>query len=264
MKDTTPKIRVVKSTYYSNWGDRIGYPVASLFVKPLSKLSFVTPNGVTLTAFFLFALGCFSLFIQYPYHLFVAALLIFAGYIGDDIDGQLARVTKKYSVIGDYMDKVLDIMKIFLITFSLGFAVYLQTHQIVYLILGFVACFFFNYRYYMKLESMFSAYSNNNDYFEQSAKQRSAMEHEMDVLYAQKAKTFKEAVRLFIIKNRTILWVDEAEFAIFTSIGALANRLDIALWVIAISQVIIAFWRLFERGHQLKTKSSRLLWPMRK
>ncbi len=261
---STAAIRVIKSTYYSNWGDRIGYPLARIIVKPLSKISFLTPNHVTLVSFALFALGCIFLVLNFPYHLVLGSLMIFFGYVGDDVDGQLARITKKYSIMGDYMDKVLDILKIFLITFFTGLAVYLQTNNITYLLLGFISCFMFQYRYYIKLESMFSAFSNNPKYFDESAKVRQKLEHAMEVQYAKKAKNISEALRFSWIKNRTLLIVDEAEFAIFVAIGALCNRLDLVLWILAISQTIWALWRVFERGTQLKNRSKELLMPMRK
>jgi phosphatidylglycerophosphate synthase len=257
-------IRVVKSTYYSNWGDRIGYPLARVIVNPLAKIPFLTPNHVTLISFASFAVGSIMLAVTFPYHLVLAAFLIFMGYVGDDVDGQLARITKKYSVIGDYLDKTLDILKIFLITFFSGLALYNQTGHVGYIMLGFLACFMFLFRYYIKLESMFSAYSRDPQYFERSSEKRQEMEHDMDVLYAKRAQSFSEAVKLFTIKNRTILWVDEAEFAIFVSVGALFGRLDIALWAIAIGQTAILVWRWFERGSQLKNSSPRLYWPMRK
>lgn len=257
-------IRVVKSTYYSNWGDRIGYPLARFLAGPLSKLSFVTPNKVTLSAFAIFALGCIFLVVNFPYHMTAGAILIFAGYIGDDIDGQLARIKGMHSTIGDYMDKVLDILKIFFVTFFSGLSVYLTTGNILYLLLGFVACFFFNFRYYIKLESIFSALSRDAKYLEKSAKKRKEMEEEMDNLYMRKAKTFIQAVQFFWIKNRTIFFVDEAEIALFTTLGAILNKLDLSLWILAVSQVILAFWRLIERGGQLHKNSKNLLLPMRK
>lgn len=263
MKDIS-SIRVVKSTYFSNWGDRIGYPLSRLLVYPLSKLSFITPNIITITAFNLFALGCLFLVVPFPYHAIIGALLIFAGYIGDDMDGQLARIKGMSSVIGDYMDKVLDVLKIFLLTFFSGLSVYLSTDNFLYLLLAFIACFFFSFRYYIKLESMFSTISRDEKYLYKSAQKRKEMEKEMDILYNKKAKSFKESIWLFWIKNRTIFFVDEAEFALFISIGAILNKLDFVLWILAISQVTLAFWRIMERGRQLHEDSKNLLLPMRK
>ena len=71
-------------------------------------------------------------------------------------------------------------------------------------------------------------------------------------------------IKLFWLKNRTIFWVDEAEFVIFTSIAALLNKIEIVLWIFAISQTLIAFWRLFERGYKIHRTPEKLLDPLRK
>ncbi len=257
-------IRVVKSTYYSNWVDRIGYPLARFLAGPLSKLSFVTPNKVTLSAFAIFTLGCIFLVVSFPYHMIAGAVLIFAGYIGDCIDGQLARIRGVSSIIGDYIDKALDVLKIFFVTFFSGLSVYLTTGNILYLLLGFVACFFFNFRYYILHESMISVLYRDEKFLEKSVKIRKEMEKEMDSIYMRRAKSFKEAIQIFWIKNRTIFFVDEAEFALFVSLGAILNKLDFSLWILAVSQVVLVFWRLIERGGQLHKNSKSLLLPMRK
>ena len=111
---------------------------------------------------------------------------------------------------------------------------------------------------------MFSAISNDSKYLDKSSEKRKELEHDMDVLYAKKASNLKEAVQFSWIKNRTLLLVDEAEFAIFVAVGAIFNRLDIVLWIWAIAQTLWALWRVFERGGQLKNKSERLLRPLRK
>ena len=82
--------------------------------------------------------------------------------------------------------------------------------------------------------------------------------------YEKLSATFLGKIKLFWLKNRSIFWVDEAEFVIFTSIGAILNKIELVLWVLAVSQVLIAFWRLFERGYQTHKSKDRLLDPMRK
>src|SRR5687768_16842286 len=99
--------KVVKHTYFSNWADLFGYPLAWSLVPFVSKISFFTPNVITVISFLMYTLGSITLFWDYPYHLFVAAFLIFAGYIGDDLDGQIARYRKLSSNVGDFLDKSL-------------------------------------------------------------------------------------------------------------------------------------------------------------
>lgn len=258
------KIRVVKSKYYSNWGDLFGYPLAYKLMFFIARIDFLTPNVVTIISFLLYALGSIFLFLSFPYHLYFAAFLIIAGYIGDDLDGQLARYKNLSSSIGDFLDKVLDVLKIYIITISLSIAVYLKTDNVLYLLLGFTACFFFNFRYYIKLETMFSRINSDPQYLLRSAQKRKALESAIEKKYAKSPKTFLETLKVLWHKNRTIFFVDEAEFAIFTAIGAIFGKLEWTLWILAISQALLALWRFYERARQLNVSSSKLLLPMRK
>ncbi len=255
---------IVKNVYFSNWTDQIGYPLAYLLLPAALKFSFITPNVVTIFSFFLYSAGCFLLFISFPYHFLVASLFIFLGYVGDDLDGQLARVTKKSSSIGDYLDKVLDVLKIFIVTFSLGLATFLKTENLFYIFLAFVACFFFMFRYYIKLETMFGAINKDSDYLDKSNKKRDEIIAEMQKTFENYSKSFIGKLKILWIKNRTFFFVDEAEFVVLTCIGALLNNLELALVVLATSQVIIGFYRFYERGFQISKARHLLLRPMRK
>lgn len=264
MKKSSIPSHVVKATYFANWGDIFGFPLAALILPFVAKIPFVTPNIVTLTSFSLYFIGSVSLFLTFPQHLLVSTFALPLGFLCDDLDGQLARYKKMSSTIGDYLDKVLDVLKIFLVTSSLSFAVYLQTQNILYIYLGFIACFFFCYRYYIKLETMFSRITKDSTYLDNSNNLREKMANDLDRLYKKFDKTAGGRIKKFWLRNRIIFFVDEAEFAIFTALGALVHRLELVLWILAISQVCIALWRLIERGYQLTKNPGILLKPMRK
>lgn len=257
-------IKIIKSTYYSNWADIFGYPLAFIFMQQIKKIKFITPNMVTLFSFGLFTFGSISLFLDYPYHLIFAALGIFFGYIGDDIDGQLARATDKSSNIGDFLDKVLDIFKIFIINASLSYAVYLQTDNILVIYLGFISAFFFMIRYYIKLETMFQRINKDDNYLRKSSVKQIEKETELFKFLAEIKKTPIGYLKAALIRNRTLLWFDEAEFAVFIAIFAILNRLDLAIYLFAISQVVIVCWRFYERASQINSDSEKLFWPLRK
>ncbi len=256
-------MRVVKSTYYSNWGDLVGYKLAHTLMPLALKIPFLTPNIITIVAFTSFLVGSLMLLLPYPLNA-LGGFLIFSGYVGDDLDGQFARVTKKYSVIGDYLDKVLDIVKIFLVSFFAGLAAFFQTGNMLFILLGFIAAFFFMLRYYIKLETMFSAISRDSHFLDKSSEKRGELEHEMDLLYAKKPKNPTEALKIGWIKMRTIFLVDEAEFAIFTFVGTIFNVLPLVVIILAVAQFSIAMWRAVERGYQLTHNSENLLRPLRK
>lgn len=250
--------KVIKSTYYSNWSDIFGYPLAFSITNKIKRIKFLTPNMVTLIAFSLFSFGSISLFLDYSYHLFLAAFFIFAGYIGDDIDGQLARARNMQSKTGDFLDKVLDVFKIFIISSSASYKAFLDTGNFYFIFLGMSAGFLFMIRYYIKLETMFSRINADPAYLEKSAEVRIKKEEEI----IQKTKDF--SLKALIIKHRIFFWMDEAEIALIIAFSALIDKVALGILFLAITQFIITLWRFFERLNQIKSDSERLLWPLRK
>lgn len=255
---------IVEPPFFSNWADLFMPKIANFILPFIARTHWITPNFITLFSFSLYVLGCVMIFIDIPYHYFLTAILLPIAYIGDCLDGQLARAKNLSSQLGNYLDKVVDVLKIYIVTLSLGYGAYLNTENVLYVFLGFTACFFFNYRYYIKLETIFSQCNLDPTYLSKCKLRRQELYQEKEHTYSKLTNSFMEKMELFWLKNRTIFFVDEAEFVVFTALGALFGQLEIALWVLATSQVCIAFWRVFERGYQVHTKSKKLLDPMRK
>ncbi len=262
--NSEPIQKVIEPSFFSNWADLFFPKIANKTIPFLVKIPGITPNIVTITSFLLYTAGCLVIFTNFDFKLYLTAIFLPIAYILDCADGQLARTMKKSSLIGDYLDKVLDVLKIFIITFSLGFYLYLQSGNILYLILGFIACFFFNFRYYIKLETMFSQINNNPDYLRDSRRLRYQLYEDLGNRYKEWSKSIFGKVKVLFYKNRSIVFVDEAEFVVFTSIAALFNRLDIALWIFAISQLSIGVFRIFERAYLIQNNQERLKQPLRK
>lgn len=255
---------IIKPLLTSNWGDQFGYPAARILLPLVEKFTMITPNHVTLFSFALFTIGSVSLFLNFPFHLLVAAVLIVAGYVGDDLDGQLARSRGLSSPIGDYLDKTLDVLKIYIITASLGYATYMETGNAAMILLAFSACFFFNFRYYIKLETMFSRINDDPQYLAKSAKKRAEVLAHYEAEAARSGDSFLQLLKVLWIRNRLFFAVDEAEFAIIVAFCALIGRLEIALVFIASAQIVIAFVRLYQRGKQIHSDPEALLKPLRK
>lgn len=256
--------RVIEPPYFSNWVDLIMPKIANKILPLVARISWITPNSITLLSFFLYVLGCLFIFISIPYHLFYTTILLPLAYVLDCLDGQLSRTTHRMSEIGNYLDKTLDVLKIYLITISLSYGTYLKTHEVLYIFLGFTACFFFNFRYYLKHETMYGQFVKNKNYLDESRKKRNELYEQKEKEYNQLSQTFIGKLKLLYLKHRIALFVDEGEFTVFTATAALFDKIEIAVWIFAISQIIIGLWRLIERGYQTHTLSSRLLWPMRK
>ena len=265
MSDSTPTQKnVIEPPYFSNWADLFFPPIANRLLPFVLRFKWITPNIVTLFSFFLYVLGCLFIFIDIPGHLIYTAILLPIAYIGDCLDGQLARTKKLSSELGNYLDKVVDVLKIYIITISLAYGAYLATNEVIYIFLGFTACFFFNFRYYLKLETIFSQFNQDSQYLDKCRERKKALYRSKQAEYEQLSGSLSGKLKLFWLKHRSIFWVDEAEFVVFTSIGAALNQIELVLWVLAISQFLIAFWRLFERGYQTHKANDQLLDPMRK
>lgn len=255
---------VIEPPYFSNWGDLFLPKIGNKILPFIARIPGVTPNIVTITSFLIHAIGSVFLFLNFPNHFVYSAILLPISYILDCVDGQLARTKKMSSPIGDYLDKVLDVLKIYIITISLSIAAYLKTNDVLYIFLGFTACFFFNFRYYIKLETMFGAVSKDKNYLEKSRKLRYEMYEILEAKYKSLSKTLIGKLKVIWLKNRSIFFVDEAEFILFTAIGAIFNKIELVLWILAISQIYIVIFRFFERINQIRNFSDRLYWPMRK
>ena len=256
--------KIIEPPFFSNWADLFMPKVANFILPFVIKFNFITPNFITLFSFLLYICGCLMIFIDIPYNLYYTAVLLPIAYVGDCLDGQVARSKNLSSHIGNYLDKVLDVLKIYVLTISLAYGAYINTHDIIYIFLGFTACFFFNFRYYIKLETIFSQCNLDPNYLSQCTKKRKDLYQEKEREYKELTNTIMGKIKLFWLKNRTIFWVDEAEFVVFTSIAVLFNQIEIVLWIFAVSQTLIAFWRLFERGYLTHKNSIKLLDPLRK
>lgn len=253
---------IIEPPFFSNWADQLFPKLANLLI-PLAIKIKLTPNIITFFSFFLYSLACL-LIAFYPNYPLLVAILLPLAYIFDCLDGQLARTKQLSSPLGDYLDKTLDVLKVYILTLSLSLNQFFRTGNSMYFILGFTACFGFNFRYYIKLETMFSVISRDKEYLEKSRELRYQLYEELANYYQNLSKTFLGKLKILWYKNRVFLFIDEAEFVVVTSFAAIFNRLDIALWIFAVGHFTIAIFRLIERGYQINVNSQNLLKPMRK
>lgn len=253
---------VVEPNYFSNWGD-LWYPkLANRLLKPASRIERLTPNMVTITSFVLYTLAAVLIIIGGSWSIPAALLLAFS-YVLDCLDGQLARYTGKSSVIGDYLDKTLDVFKIGIINAAMSIAAYNLTGDSYYFLLGFVSCFGFLFRYYIKLETMFAAINRDKDYLEKSRTRRQELYATLQAKGAA-PMTLRQRLAWLWFRHRSVFALDEAEHVTFGAIAAVAHRPDLWLWLFGAGQIAIATFRLIERGKQLVNNPEALTYPLRK
>jgi phosphatidylglycerophosphate synthase len=253
---------VIEPNYFSNWGD-LWYPrIANLLLLPVSKVRWITPNAVTVASLGCYTVACVGVAASNTLPLLWAALLP-VSYVLDCLDGQLARFTARGSVLGDYLDKTFDVLKIGIINLAFGYHAFVQSGSALFLVLAFLSCFGFLFRYYIKLETMFSCANRDTDYLEKSRVRR----RELHVEYARIGagrRTLADHVGWLWLRHRSVLALDEAEHVTFGAIAVALNSVEVWLWVFALGQVGLAFFRLVERGYLLSRRPAKLLDPMRK
>lgn len=264
MKSENSPKRIYGPSYFSNWSDQFTGPLANKLLPLALKIPGISPNAVSFAGFAVFLAGIISLFASYPYHLLVSAVILPFAYILDCLDGQVARTIGKSSAFGSYLDKTIDYFKVFAITAALSYALYIQTGSVTYIWLGYIASFFFTFRYYIKYIAIFSEVSKDKLYLDRCREVSEKAYVTIENDRKEKSKTVTGKIQVLWNANKSIFEVEEAELIMFTAVGALFNRLDIVLWVLAISQILIVIVRLATRGYQVEHDTEALLQPMKK
>ncbi len=253
---------VIEPNFFSNWGD-LWYPkLANRLVLPASRIGPLTPNQVTVLSFVLYSAAAGLILVGGMWGV-LAAVLLPVSYVFDCLDGQLARYTGKTSAIGDYLDKTLDVLKIFIINAAMAIAAYQLTGKSLYLVLGLVSCFGFLFRYYIKLETMFGAVNRDSEYLSKSRERRQALYIELEAK-RREPKVLRQKVAWLWFRHRSFFALDEAEHVTLGALAALVQRPDLWIWTFAIGQLTIAFVRLVQRGYQLERRPESLTLPLRK
>ena len=255
---------IIEPPFFSNWADLFMPKIANAILPVALKIKWLTPNVITAVSFTLYVIGCLMIFIDIPGHLYYTAILLPVAYVGDCLDGQVARARRLSSPLGNYFDKVVDVLKIYILCMSLAYGAYLNTQDIIYIFLGFTACFFFNFRYYIKLETVLSQCSEDQDYLDACRTRRQELYRDKGADYERYSASFTGRIKLLWLKHRSIFWVDEAEFVVFTSVAVLFNAVEVALWIFALSQTLIGIWRMFERAYLTHKMPEKFLDPLRK
>ncbi len=254
---------VVEPNYFSNWGD-LWYPrlANTMLLETASRIRRLTPTMVTLGSFALYVVAS-GLIVAGGWWSVAAAVLLPVSYVLDCLDGQLARYTAQTSAIGDYLDKTLDVLKVGVINLAMAIAAYRLTGEVYYFVLGFGSCFGFQFRYYIKLETMFGAMQRDAEYLAKSSTRRRELYATLDVERAAR-KSLRQRLAWLWFRHRTVFALDESEHITFGALAALLHRPDLWCWLFGIGQLVIALVRFVGRGSQLVNRPESLTYPLRK
>ena len=119
-------------------------PISIYFTK-LVLLFRISANTITYFGIFIVLSGSFLLTFDDKYIRMIAGIMLFFFTLLDGVDGEVARYhrykgVKSNEYLGKYHDAFAHMVSYNIALFSLGLGIYLITGQLLYLILGYVAC----------------------------------------------------------------------------------------------------------------------------
>jgi phosphatidylglycerophosphate synthase len=154
-------------------------PFASRLVRVVAPYRWITPNVLTLVATVIGvgAMVCFATGERWG--LIAGALLFHLSFVVDCMDGKIARLNGTGTIFGQWLDFVLDRVRVFFCAITLFGGQYVQTENIAYLWVMAIAVFLDLFRY---LNS------------QQMAKVRRVMRDQIEALKPQADETLVNAV----------------------------------------------------------------------
>ncbi|MEU4688090.1 CDP-alcohol phosphatidyltransferase family protein [Actinoplanes sp. NPDC023714] len=122
-------------------------PLASRLVRQVAPYRWITPNVLTLVATVIGvgAMVCFATGERWG--LIAGAVLFHLSFVVDCMDGKIARLNGTGTIFGQWLDFVLDRVRVFFCAITLFGGQYLQTENIAYLWVMAVAVFLDLFRY---------------------------------------------------------------------------------------------------------------------
>ena len=126
----------VRGTYKKRdswWTVLLVDPLAGQLVRLFVGQRWITPTRLTVAAFLL-GLGAAAAFLQAdPAWLVAGAVLYYVGFTVDCVDGKIARLRGDGTVLGSWLDFVLDRVRVFLVVLALFGGQYLATGNDLFL-----------------------------------------------------------------------------------------------------------------------------------
>ncbi len=195
------------------WSRVFATPVANVILLGIADWRFITPNRLTFLSFILVVLSA-AMIVQGGTSLLIAAgIVLQISYIIDCMDGQLARYRCTASNVGSFLDKWSDFVKFPFVILALAVEASSTDATLAPLILGLLSVFLIGYLPYLKMFAL-----------------RDFAIGPWTVLSGKG----------FVQRNLRFFLFEEAQWYLIVSVGLFAQSSIGALYVLAITQGIIA------------------------
>jgi phosphatidylglycerophosphate synthase len=225
-----------------NWQSSEFY--ARLVMRPLSILvmlvvadwKWLTPNLVTTLANVAKIAGAVLIVIDHHEHVIAAAILLQVGLLLDHLDGTIARYRRCGTTFGAFYDKVSDAVTWLAITGAIGWAAYRDHGDVLMPIAALGSAYALLVLGYMKwIVAAASAV----------ARRQAPMPQ---VIHEPPVRTPKQWATWFASSLARAFLFEEVDLYFWIGLGLVLNRLDLTVWLLAISQLVQLLVMLSKRA----------------
>jgi phosphatidylglycerophosphate synthase len=194
-------------------------PLAIAILLVVADWKWLTPNRVTTAATIAKLVGVVYLAVDHHDHALAAVIWLQVGTLLDHLDGQLARYRGMHSAVGAFYDKVSDALTWVAISAVIGYAGFLDTGNVWMPILAMASAYALLTLGYMK-------------WLVASASRRTAPAAATE----PPSRTPGQWVRWVLGSLARAAMFEEIDLFFWIGVGVLANRIDLLIWLLAISQ----------------------------
>lgn len=237
---------------------------AALIVRPLTILvmlaiadwRWVTPNRLT-TAANLCKLGGAALILD-PRWWTAAALLLQLGVLLDHLDGTIARYRRTFTRLGSFYDKVSDMITWTLIMLAAGWIVYARGGEAYYLVLAGGSVGALSTAGYMKW--LVQAETERVRWLEAKADPAAAVARRTGpiVIAPPPVRTPRQWAGWFLTMVSRVWRFEEVDLWFWLGLALVIDRLEWAIWAIAVSQTINLLVMLVIRTREIVRADRRI------
>jgi len=230
------------------WSSFVTAPLGLLINYVIIDFKWITPNIITGVSFVTALLSALFVIEGGSFNFFIAAILIQLSHVFDCMDGQMARYRKTTTASGSYFDRVSDQLQVTIWFTSVAYADFLQSGNILPIILAFIGVALYSLRGYVKYVAIHVKMTQNSQYLKD-------MEHLVQTnkkpIVAGYGFGFLANLKWFIVEQRKILLFNEGVFIFMLSLSLVLNKLTPMLWVFFVSQLFWGLYRSWEHGRKI-------------
>jgi phosphatidylglycerophosphate synthase len=205
-------------------------PITILVMLVIADWKFLTPNRLTTLAN-IFKIAAVPLILM-PQHWIAAIVMLQLGILFDHLDGTVARYRRTFTKFGSFYDKVSDIITWPPIVLAAGWMAYVRQGHAYYIMFAAGAVIALCIRGYMKW--LFQAEGERLRWLEAKKDPSLIAKHTAPIIIKPPPVRTPAQWALWFAKSwLAILYFEEMDL----SLGLAIDRLDLCMWLMAITQV---------------------------